>query len=491
MLPAVRMSLCSRLQLANIVAPCMTCFSKIAIQSACPLSLHNTAPLRPLSVASSNNAASKQAGSERKDREKFNVWEAKKQLIEFRRKKREQRLATSNAEQQPVNDDGVKQPIFIKVSVERKLRDMLQLRSNEKRLRIQLDLDQLSYKYLRSVLESQLPIQALPYKLLLQQVGFDRTNVKQRRCISPITNEGSISVLRGILSKSMQYSPKYEVEISLDDRVELSQYPGELQEVERLAQQSSHYCMVSFYTFTPIAFPDLIVEEYLRDWQPAGILGRTYVAKEGVNAQLAVPCDVLGWLETYVQGRAELRDQAMLNRDPALVPKGEGARPPFEALHVRKKTQILKDGIEQEQELSWSDAGEELSPKDWHAKIKTAAEGDKPGGKEVVIFDCRNSYESDVGKFHGAVPLNTETFRDTWKAIQSELQNRKPESTGTPVGPLSSACILSDLVHFETSPQSSFPLLSFFLLLPLLRPSLFCFALLDLHSHLSHSLPLS
>ena len=31
--------------------------------------------------------------------------------------------------------------------------------------------------------------------------------------------------------------------------------------------------------------------------------------------------------------------------------------------------------------------------------------------EDVVVLDCRNGYESDVGKFQGAVPLNTNTFR--------------------------------------------------------------------------------
>ncbi|EKX40577.1 hypothetical protein GUITHDRAFT_52160, partial [Guillardia theta CCMP2712] len=186
--------------------------------------------------------------------------------------------------------------------------------------------------------------------------------------------------------------------------------------------------MISFYSFTPIAHPDLVVEEYLRDWEPVGILGRTYVAKEGVNAQLAVPCEVVGWLESYVQQRPELQGQAVLNRDPVLVRKEEeGTNAPFESLHVRTRPYVLMDGMERK--LEWTDAGEELSPKEWHEKLKEAAAGKGSNGKEVVILDCRNTYESDLGRFDGAVPLNTIKFSESWNVIESQLQGRQPDKT--------------------------------------------------------------
>ena len=45
-----------------------------------------------------------------------------------------------------------------------------------------------------------------------------------------------------------------------------------------------------------------------------------------------------------------------------------------------------------------------------------------------MILDCRNSYESDVGAFKGAVPLGTTVFRDTWDALGRVLDG-KPKDT--------------------------------------------------------------
>lgn len=60
-------------------------------------------------------------------------------------------------------------------------------------------------------------------------------------------------------------------------------------EIVNLVASSSVWCMVSFYSFSPIKHTVIVAEELQRDWGKMGIIGRTYVANEGINAQLAVP----------------------------------------------------------------------------------------------------------------------------------------------------------------------------------------------------------
>ena len=40
-----------------------------------------------------------------------------------------------------------------------------------------------------------------------------------------------------------------------------------------------------------------------------------------------------------------------------------------------------------------------------------------------LLFDVRNFYESEVGWFQGAEPLDTATFRDTWDALKEKLRD--------------------------------------------------------------------
>ena len=48
-------------------------------------------------------------------------------------------------------------------------------------------------------------------------------------------------------------------------------------------------CMISFYKFVPVRKPPVVSSTLMKTWSWMGIKGRVYVAREGINAQLAVP----------------------------------------------------------------------------------------------------------------------------------------------------------------------------------------------------------
>jgi hypothetical protein len=52
--------------------------------------------------------------------------------------------------------------------------------------------------------------------------------------------------------------------------------------------------MLSFYSFPPggISDPENFVRFLKKIWEPFDVLGRVYVATEGVNAQMAIPTNV-------------------------------------------------------------------------------------------------------------------------------------------------------------------------------------------------------
>lgn len=47
----------------------------------------------------------------------------------------------------------------------------------------------------------------------------------------------------------------------------------------------------------------------------------------------------------------------------------------------------------------------------------------------LFFLDCRNDYESELGTFQGAVPLNTKVFSETWEAIDKVLDGVSTEDT--------------------------------------------------------------
>ncbi len=62
-------------------------------------------------------------------------------------------------------------------------------------------------------------------------------------------------------------------------------------------------------------------------------------------------------------------------------------------------------------------SGTELSGLQWHEALNQV---EKSNG---IVLDCRNIYETDVGIFDHAKPLNTTFFRESWAALEENLKN--------------------------------------------------------------------
>lgn len=105
------------------------------------------------------------------------------------------------------------------------------------------------------------------------------------------------------------------------------------------------------------------------------------------------------------------------------VPVNGNPAPPFRNLHIRVRGQVVADGLERP--LNWQDAGYDMDPMEWHAKLKEARDKRAAGQDDELplLFDCRNEYETDVGRFEGAEPLNTESFRDSWDVFKERLKD--------------------------------------------------------------------
>mmetsp|Transcript_32189 Transcript_32189/g.42442 ORF Transcript_32189/g.42442 Transcript_32189/m.42442 type:complete len:786 (-) Transcript_32189:326-2683(-) len=168
---------------------------------------------------------------------------------------------------------------------------------------------------------------------------------------------------------------------------------------------------VSFFTFNQIEDPKDYVQELHAVWGPFGAQGRIYVAKEGINAQMAVPTTVLSNFEQACRSLPEFND-IYINKDDPLTREEYDEIKPFSKLHIRARDQIVADGgIDP---LNWKDCGPGLKPMEWHKALEN---------NDAVILDCRNTYETDIGIFDKALPVNTTYFRQTWDAVDEILKD--------------------------------------------------------------------
>ena len=83
--------------------------------------------------------------------------------------------------------------------------------------------------------------------------------------------------------------------------------------------------------------------------------------------------------------------------------------------------------------MNFEDCGDEIVPKDWDRELSSNA--------SAVVLDVRNKYESEVGAFENALPLNTTQFKETWSTLREILKD-KPKNE-----PVYMYCTLVGILH--------------------------------------------
>jgi len=201
---------------------------------------------------------------------------------------------------------------------------------------------------------------------------------------------------------------------------------------------STSQTMLSFYAFPPNGLDDPhdMASILKKVWTPFRALGRVYVAREGINAQMSVPTNVvqhfvdaclsIPQVGDYIENGINLDPIPISNEEFAVagVPVRGKPAPPFSALHIRVRTQVVADGLDHA--LDWQQAGYDMPPLEWHAKLKNQGIGsctDDISTTKPILLDCRNSFETNVGSFDGAEPLGTESFRDSWNVLKARLKD--------------------------------------------------------------------
>jgi len=176
------------------------------------------------------------------------------------------------------------------------------------------------------------------------------------------------------------------------------------EELEAKLREAGHrYITISFYQYAKISNPKAFRDELYLNWSRLGVLGRTYVAHEGINAQIAVPSELVG------QFREELYKINFLKgiRLNFAVDDSE-AEFPFLKLKIKVRSKILADGLNDET-FDVTNKGKHLNAAEFNQLT------DDPN---TILIDFRNHYESEVGHFKGAILPDVDTFRESLPFIE-------------------------------------------------------------------------
>lgn len=111
-----------------------------------------------------------------------------------------------------------------------------------------------------------------------------------------------------------------------------------------------------------------------------------------------------------------------MNRGPT-VSREDTTNQPFHKLSVRLRKKIVADALDEDKiRLDISKTHElALEPGEWHDKIAMA------NPEEVCIVDCRNYYESEIGRFEFSKRMKVERFHESFDEIDEILNNEKPD----------------------------------------------------------------
>lgn len=165
---------------------------------------------------------------------------------------------------------------------------------------------------------------------------------------------------------------------------------------------------ISFYQYAKIGNPQLFRNHLFIQWNALDVLGRIYVAFEGINAQLSVPA------ENFNAFKAHLDSISFLN-GVRLNVAIEQDNKSFLKLKVKVRKKIVADGLD-EGTFDVTDKGIHVDAARFNELLEDP---------EALVVDMRNHYESEIGHFENAITPDVDTFRDSLDLIEAQLRDFK------------------------------------------------------------------
>ena len=167
---------------------------------------------------------------------------------------------------------------------------------------------------------------------------------------------------------------------------------------------------LSFYKYARIANPKLFRNHLFIAWNDLDVLGRIYVANEGINAQLSVPS------ENFDEFKKHL-DSISFLENVRLNIAVEQDNMSFLKLKVKVRHKIVADGLN-DNTFDVTNKGIHLRAVEFNKLLQDP---------NTVCVDMRNHYESEIGHFQGAITPDVDTFRDSLDIIEKDLKDHKED----------------------------------------------------------------
>ena len=177
---------------------------------------------------------------------------------------------------------------------------------------------------------------------------------------------------------------------------------------KKLEKESFNRITCSFYKYVNLDNVNLLRDELYLEWNELNILGRIYLAHEGINAQVSVP------EQNWTEFKSKLYGRKSFTDIPFKI-AFEDNKMSFNKLIVRIKPQIVADGLS-DNTFDTTNVGNHLTANEFNTAMAE---------KNTVIVDVRNHHESEVGHFEGAICPDVDTFKESLTVIKQLLAGKE------------------------------------------------------------------
>lgn len=179
---------------------------------------------------------------------------------------------------------------------------------------------------------------------------------------------------------------------------------------KKLMNSNEPRTTISFYKYHHILDPQGFRDSMFINFSKLEVLGRIYIASEGINAQISVPTRNYELLRQAIYGIDFLNG---IRLNIAVDDNGKS----FFKLAIKVKNKIVADGI-QDKTFDVTKIGKHLKAQEYNDLLNS---------KDVVVVDMRNHYESEVGHFENAILPDVDTFREQLPYVANLLEDKKDQ----------------------------------------------------------------
>ncbi len=186
------------------------------------------------------------------------------------------------------------------------------------------------------------------------------------------------------------------------------QGPEELR--KKLEAETFKRRTVSFYRYVILEDPQAMRDQLYKEWGELNCLGRIYVAREGINAQMNVPEHNWTAFVEKVYAHPEFKDVPF-----KIAVEDDGKS--FIKLAVKVRNKIVADGLVEE-DWDVTNVGRHLNAEEWNEAMDSG---------QAIVVDIRNHYESEIGHFENALLPEAETFREELPEVLEMLKGKEDQ----------------------------------------------------------------